>query len=93
MLNIPHTRFSAFLTTALAAVFCTSPAAARDIQVHPDQSIQAAVDQAAPGDRILVFPATYHEKGHPSRLSHKKFTCLSNASNLLGQSAKSSSAS
>ena len=27
-----------------------------------------------------------------TRLSHKKFTCLSNASNLLGQSAKSSSA-
>jgi hypothetical protein len=29
----------------------------------------------------------------PPRLSHKNFTCLSNASNLLGQSAKSSSAS
>ena len=29
----------------------------------------------------------------PHRLSHKNFTCLSNASNLLGQSAKSSSAS
>ena len=29
----------------------------------------------------------------PARLSHKNFTCLSNASNLLGQSAKSSSAS
>ncbi len=29
----------------------------------------------------------------PARLSHKNFTRLSNASNLLGQSAKSSSAS
>ena len=29
----------------------------------------------------------------PTRLSHKNFTCLSNASNLLGQSAKFSSAS
>ena len=31
--------------------------------------------------------------GAEPRLSHKNFTCLSNASNLLGQSAKSSSAS
>ena len=31
--------------------------------------------------------------GSSIRLSHKNFTCLSNASNLLGQSAKSSSAS
>ena len=31
--------------------------------------------------------------GIPPRLSHKNFTRLSNASNLLGQSAKSSSAS
>jgi 4-hydroxy-2-oxoheptanedioate aldolase len=31
--------------------------------------------------------------GAGARLSHKNFTCLSNASNLLGQSAKSSSAS
>jgi len=77
MLNIPHTRFSAFLTTALAAVFCTSPAAARDIQVHPDQSIQAAVDQAAPGDRILVFPATYHETGHPCPGSPKQSCAVS----------------
>jgi hypothetical protein len=34
-----------------------------------------------------------HERRLHARLSHKNFTCLSNASNLLGQSAKSSSAS
>jgi hypothetical protein len=33
------------------------------------------------------------KRGVETRLSHKNFTCLSNASNLLGQSAKSSSAS
>ena len=65
MLNMPRAHFSAFLTTMLAAAFYASPAAARDIQVQPGQSIQAAVDQAAPGDRILVFPATYHEAGRP----------------------------
>jgi hypothetical protein len=65
MLTMPRARFSAFLTTLLAAVFCAAPAAARDIQVQPGQSIQAAVDQAAPGDHILVVPATYHEAGRP----------------------------
>lgn len=29
--------------------------------VHPGQSIQAAVDAASPGDKIVVLPGTYHE--------------------------------
>jgi len=32
--------------------------AAGAIVVHPGQSIQAAVDQASPGTRILVEPGT-----------------------------------
>jgi parallel beta-helix repeat protein len=39
--------------------------AAGAIVVHPGQSIQAAVDQASPGTRILVEPGTYTEAGRP----------------------------
>jgi parallel beta-helix repeat protein len=35
------------------------------IIVRPGDSIQAAVDGANPGDRILVFPGTYTEPGRP----------------------------
>ena len=38
-------------------------ATARDIMVEFGQSIQAAVDLASPGDRILVQPGTYREHG------------------------------
>jgi parallel beta-helix repeat protein len=52
----------------LAAVILTSTANARTtrtITVGPGQSIQAAVDLASPGDRILVQPGTYTEAGQP----------------------------
>ena len=48
--------------TALFACWSIS-ASARTIVVRSGQSIQAAVDRASPGDRILVHPGTYHEAG------------------------------
>jgi nitrous oxidase accessory protein NosD len=36
---------------------------ARTLRVHAGESIQAAVDQATPGTRILVEPGIYHEPG------------------------------
>src|SRR2546422_7595071 len=41
------------------------PVSARTIIVGPHDSIQGAVDQAAPWDTIAVRPGTYHEAGRP----------------------------
>ena len=51
------------LTVAVLAL--AAPAGARAIFVGPQGSIQAAVDQANPGDAILIRPGTYHEAGRP----------------------------
>jgi parallel beta-helix repeat protein len=50
---------------AIAMLALGVPAQAKTIRVHPGDSIQAAVDQANPGDRILIAPGTYREDGRP----------------------------
>jgi cytochrome c peroxidase len=57
-------RMTMLLALAIALV-CALPAEAKTIQVHKGQSIQAAVDRAKPGDRILVHAGTYREPGAP----------------------------
>jgi parallel beta-helix repeat protein len=49
-------------------------AMAADFKVMPGQSIQAAVDQASPGDKVTVMPGVYHEAGRPCP-SQPSVTC------------------
>ena len=57
-------RMTALLVPALVLAFAL-PAEARTIHVHKGESIQAAVDGAKPGDRIVVHSGTYREEGEP----------------------------
>ena len=51
---------AAVVVGGLAALPGTA-SAAPTITVRPGQSIQAAVDRAAPGTRIVILPGTFHE--------------------------------
>src|SRR2546425_4903753 len=43
----------------------TVPASAATIKVKAGQSIQTAIGLANPGDKVIVYPGTYHEVGSP----------------------------
>ncbi|WP_232247249.1 right-handed parallel beta-helix repeat-containing protein [Kitasatospora azatica] len=48
--------------TLLLPSLCSLPAHAAAVRlVHPGESIQHAVDLAAPGDTVEILPGTYHE--------------------------------
>src|SRR6185503_10054255 len=57
-------RMTALLVPALLLAFVL-PAHAKTIHVRHGHSIQAAVDRAKPGDRIVVHPGIYREHGKP----------------------------
>lgn len=64
------------LSLAVALVAAATPAAAgaRTLAVRAPASIQAAVDAAKPGDRVLVHPGSYTERGRPCP-THPKDEC------------------
>ncbi len=54
------------LILAFAVLAATAlPAAARTIAVPPGGSIQAAVDAAGHGDRVVIAPGVHRERGRP----------------------------
>ena len=57
---------------AIALLSWALPGYATTRTVHPGESIQAAIDAAAPGDTVAVLPATYHESGWPHALTVTK---------------------
>ena len=85
-------RMTALLLPVLVLGFAV-PAEAKTIHVHKGQSIQAAVDRAKPGDRILVGPGVYREEGKPCPAASAQ-TCAvaiqKNGIKLIGGEQKAS---
>jgi hypothetical protein len=53
---------SVLLGIGIFAISGPATVEAAKLEVHPGESIQAAVDAASPGDKIMVYPGTYQEK-------------------------------
>src|SRR4051794_12299298 len=83
-------RKTALSALALALAFAV-PAEAKTLHVHKGQSIQAAVDRAKPGDRILIGPGVYREESKPCPAASAQ-TCAvaiqKNGIKLIGQGTK-----
>jgi parallel beta-helix repeat protein len=80
------------LLIAVGLVALAAPgAAARTLTVRPGHSIQAAVDAAHPGDRVLVRPGRYSERGRTCP-NNPKDTCAvvikTDRISLLGPAGK-----
>lgn len=64
MRNMNLSRLVGILAVSLAAASPAPPACAADINVPSAQpTISAALARAVPGDRVLVAPGTYNERG------------------------------
>src|SRR6185436_16217375 len=61
-----------FLAVLIGALGITTTAEAKTIRVKPGDSIQAAVDKAKPGDRVLVKPGVYREDGRACPATGRK---------------------
>ena len=56
-------------TVLVVASVLGGQAHARSVTVHPGESIQAALDAAAPGSTVIVLPGVYHEPGTAQALT------------------------
>ncbi len=75
----------AVLVLGLAVVSTPTAATAKSVTVNPGESIQAAIDAAAPGDTVKVMPGDYDmETGSPAAITINKPLKLIAKSKLPG---------
>jgi parallel beta-helix repeat protein len=84
-------RKTTLLAAIAASMLLSASAEAKTIHVHKGQSIQAAVDKAKAGDRILIAPGVYREKSRscPAASAQKCAVAIQkNGIKLIGKSSK-----